>query len=147
MLTVSGCVVQKIKICHLDHFIMTNNIPVDVPDRSALKIGHVHRLAIFADFFPDARKCLPDITRVRHSRIPECNFEDKLLWHNLHRIRVFFPNVIRHCVQVAETEPGALFLRCLTCLMDLVSFPVVLIPVLAHELFEVHQARDPVSNE
>jgi hypothetical protein len=59
---------------------MTNNIPVDVPDL----LREIIQGIIAPDSPGNISQFLPDLVRRTHSLIPEINFKDKLLWHNLH---------------------------------------------------------------
>jgi hypothetical protein len=60
---------------------MTNNITVDVPDL----LRQVVKLIITPDSPGNISQFLPDLVRRTHSLIPECNFKDKLLWHDDHQ--------------------------------------------------------------
>jgi hypothetical protein len=58
---------------------MTNNIPVDVPDFPNVDFsGNRYMSTGFCE-------SAPNVFRAAHSLIPECNFKDKLLWHDYHQ--------------------------------------------------------------
>jgi hypothetical protein len=48
-------------------------------------LRQVVKLIITPDSPGNISQFLPDLVRRTHSLIPECNFKDKLLWHDDHQ--------------------------------------------------------------